>query len=242
MTYRITCLRTTGSEPGKEAGFTLVEMLVALVITGMILLMVGGILQSTMNARQRVRSVLRKTGTGPAIVQLLKRDLSTAVVFGEIQSGRTYFLGENQQRSGRRTDSVDFVRTGGAWKSEQGRFSRLSECGYQLKPNPEEDGGYRLFRRSSPGVQGNPVRGGNLVKVSDRVVSLQFDYKKTGTKKNEQDERPLNKWLSSWNDSEKPFKGKKPDLIRVILKLRPRPGTEENQGDVRTYRTIVNVF
>lgn len=227
-----------------HSGFTLIEMLVSIVITGMILTMVGIIFTSTMKTRQNVQNNINRVATGPAILQMMKQDFSTTLSFPERTSSQSFFRGTDHQIAGQPANTVDFVTTTSSWDKEHQQFISLAECGYLIKPHPDKNNRLRLFRRHDTWINGNPTRGGSLVLLSDRIISFKLEFKKMTLpgKNNKQHSEKLGKWLDTWNDTQQPFRQMTPDLIRVTLKM--EVSNPEDQSDARkdTYQSIFRIY
>lgn len=225
------------AKPVRERGFTLIEVLAALVILGMILTVVGTMLITTLRTQRSIDASFRRHNHGTAILNLISEDLRDAFSPEPHNEKRRYFYGKNQGTSGSSQDQLDFVTSQDAPVTDEGISADYSECGYLLKPNPSETGVYRMYRRSSPWIEGNPVRGGTLTLLHSQVVSLNFEYLKTG----DATEGVDSEWLDQWDDQR--HSGRLPQRVRITLVLQLASDTErqDRQARQRTFSTVVSL-
>jgi type II secretion system protein J len=170
--------------PGRSAsGFTLLEILLTIVILALLLSCVYVVLVGTIQAVERVEYVTQRSELGPGILRLVVRDFEHAVIPGG--RGGAYFASKSQGYGAFSTDRVDFVANVpalGPYDAEgrnvngPPRPSPMNEVGYRLMPNPTAPGLFRLFRREGYWIDAEPLSGGMLYEIYDRVRSFQLEY------------------------------------------------------------------
>lgn len=240
-TERIPPSETSRPPYKKDGGFTLIEVMAALAIMGMVLVTAGGLLVSTIEARDTIQMEFERTNQGVALLDLMVKDLSSAVSLHHINGERRYFYAESDGFGDQQQDTLDFVTTRETYDPERNMFADVTEVGYMLEQHSENQNLYQLYRRTSPWPDDDPVRGGTLTEIHDRVVSLNFDFRPR-TSMSEQENQET-EWVEQWDDVSEERNGALPGLVRIELTLQfePRDGAEEDDPVERTYETIVSV-
>lgn len=240
--------RCPGSEAGTGArtartgrrrergGFTLIEVLAALVILSMILTVVGTILVTTLRTQRSIEDEFRQINPGTAILNIMSRDLQSAFTLKRQRRDRRFFYGENRGTDASAQDQLDFVTSRDVGNPEEGNVADYSECGYLLKPNDDAPGLYRLYRRSSPWIDEHPIRGGTLTQLHDRVVSLNIEYSDP-----EASEESTDPWLDSWDDRER--SGALPERVRItlVMQFQEQSSSQDDEAVRHRYRTVVSI-
>lgn len=223
------------------AGFTLIEILVTVVILALLLSAVYLVLMGTIRAVERVEYITQRAEIGPGILQMVARDFEHAVMPG----GRatSAFKGVSQGYVGFATDRVDFVSNVPAMgvddrraanPDEPPRPAPMNEVGYRLEPNAYASGLYKLFRREDYFIDGEPLRGGMLYEVYDRVHSFSLEY---------YDGR---RWLRDWDSS---GAGALPIAVRIGLEVevgtpdaaKTSWGAQQSNVGLQQYQIIVTL-
>lgn len=163
-------------------GFTLVEMMIALGVSAIILASLGIILKSSVEARITVESELRARRMGPAILEIIARDLRNAWGTGpddvaEIEG--SWFEAAHNGGDDDAQDELFFVTSVDSYLAYQKIRSDITEVGYYVKQNADDGplaGLYTLYRREDFLVDKRPSEGGLGTKMSDRVVSFRVRY------------------------------------------------------------------
>ncbi len=173
--------RSAVRDPGSAGGFTLLEILLAVVVLTLLLSGVYAVLLGTLRAVERVEYVTQRAEIGPGILRVVARDFEHAVMPGGAAPGA--FRSKSQNYGGFSLDQVDFVANVPALGPLEGgidagppRPSPMNEVGYRLEPNPFAPGLFKLYRRESWFVEGDPLAGGMLYEVYDRVRSFSLEY------------------------------------------------------------------
>ena len=214
----------SGISGSPRSGFTLLEVILAIALTALVMSMLYGVVSSTILAQRRVEAEMFISEVGPALTTQIRQDLDA--VFQPDAEGE-YFVGIDRTSGSGESDRVDFLATVMAYGSEdeyeEPGFHSVNEIGYQLVPNDTESGVGVLYRRLDYFVDEDPLRGGRLVELYDRVLSFDVQYF-DGTQ-----------WQKSW--ATKDNEGNLPEAIKVELKIRLRKSAEKNED--RTYTITV---
>lgn len=216
----VSFLRRASSDPGRRSsGFTLIEVLLTLLIMGMLMVSMTQILTAARYSRDTIHNIQETQLAGPAIMDLIERDLRGLFVFNRAQAGHIRVV--DRVQLGLDGDSLDFVTTTDSKSLVEvdNRFVRfdLNEVGYRLRPSPESDEFLEIYRREDFGVDEKPFDGGRYVFLHDRVKSFEIQvYLQDGLDDNE----PLDEWGV---DDRSPEVGVPARIdVSMTLELRPR--------------------
>lgn len=222
-------------------GFTMIEVLVALLIMALMLTSITRMLTTVRTTRDHIHNTQETMLAGPAIVDLIERDLLGLSILD--RPHHQLLSIRNRVELGLDADRIDFVTTtdGKEWEVFDNRPVRadMNEVGYVARPNPEYDEFLELFRREDLGIDNEPFEGGRYTFLHDRVLSLDIQaYGEEGL-----DADPLEDWGNQEGEEETsglPVWVK----VSVTLELAPRLLREQlvrsSPGDrVVTYTRIV---
>ena len=207
------------------AGFTLVELMLAVVILAILMSLAYGIVVSTVKANERIEEISQSSEVGPAILSLVRRDLESAFVSDPRVEE---FVAIDRKAANGDRDRVDFIAATMSYGDERegGKaplFHSVNEVGYQLVDSREEPGVAVLYRREDLFVDREPLRGGRLSELHARVRSFNLSFW------DGQD------WKPDWNS--KLMEGRLPPAIRVELVLLTREG--EHHDVERRFATTI---
>lgn len=154
-----------------RAAFTLVEVLVTILIISGIMMAVTELLNAARITRDTIHNVQETQLAGPAILDLIERDLRGLITYDLKAEG--ILRVKNRVLLGRDADSLDFITTTDSlttWEVRQ-RFVRsdINEVGYRLRPNPADKDLLEIYRREGFGVDDEPFEGGQFTFLHDRV-------------------------------------------------------------------------
>lgn len=160
---------------GARAGFTLVEVLLTLLIMGMIMVALTQILTAARMSRDTIHNIQETQLAGPAILDLVERDLRGLVVYDTTRE--LHFRVKDRVLLGLDADSLDFVSTTPTltqyYDNDRPLRSAMNEVGYRLRPNTESgDQFLEIWRREQYGVDDDPFEGGNFMFLHERVKSF----------------------------------------------------------------------
>jgi len=227
--------RQRSAARAQRAGFTLVEVLITLLIMSGIMVALTEILTAARNARDTVHNVLETQTAGPAILDLVERDLRGILTYDTTRVQQLRI--RNRVVMGFDADSIDFVTNSDSMVLHQiaDRFVRadLNEVGYRLRPSPENDQFLEIYRRESFGVDEEPFEGGTFQFLHDRVKGFDIQvFRKDGT-----DEEPVDRWNSEEGSEDVGLPAR--IEITLTLELAPRIVHEQLRVAPVDRRTVV---
>ena len=162
-------------------GFTLLEVIVALLVLSVVVSFVYQVLQNSVRGQDMVREGLRTPKVQNAILGQIFKDFR--YLYWDGFTGNTGFIGESGMVGGKDADHVDFVtsRPSRMAQLDEERVqdpvpSPLTEVGYALRVSDENSDYLELYRREDWFVDDNPVRGGKYTLVYDKVTKFDLLY------------------------------------------------------------------
>lgn len=162
----------------RRAGFTILEVMVALTVVATVVSFVYVILQNSVRGQTIVRQGLRAPKIQNAILGQIFRDFRYLYWDGFAAEGG--FIGRNSDVGGREADNIDFVtaRPSRIARSEDlsdldTEPSPLTEVGYALREN---NGYLELWRREDWFVDDDPIKGGKYSLIYDKITRFSLLY------------------------------------------------------------------
>jgi len=205
-------------------GFTLVELMLAVLLLSIMMSIIYGVVVSTVTAARRVEEITATSEIGPAILTQIRADLEAAFL---PKPDVEYFVATKRGGAGNNRDRIDFVSGVMAYGSEneieEPRFHSVNEVGYQLMESRKNPGYAILYRREDYFIDEDPLKGGHLTELYDRVRSFSLRFRDDGEL-----------WRDDWNS--KTQKGL-PRAVEIELKIAV---TDREQVSERSYKTTVN--
>jgi len=160
----------------RAEGLTLVELMLAILVLAIMMSIVYGVVVSTVTAARRIEEITAETEIGPAILTRIRSDLESAFLPKEGE----FFLGIKKPGAGSDRDRVDFISSdldyGSEDDVEEPRFHNVNEIGYQVLTSSKDPGMGVLYRREDYFIDAEPLKGGHLVEMYDRVKSFSLRY------------------------------------------------------------------
>ena len=207
----------------REGGFTLVELMLSILLLAIIMAIVYGVVVSTVEAAQRVEEINQASEIGPAILAQVRADLESA--FLPAKDGENFVSISRKGSTGDR-DRVDFIGArmayGARKEGEDPAFHSVNELGYQVVDNPRDSSTGILYRREDYFIDNEPLRGGHLTEMYDRVRHFHLEFY-TG-----------DKWIPDWNSKRE--KNALPRAVRIELKI---VVTDRDQALEKSFTSIV---
>ncbi|MBI5417556.1 prepilin-type N-terminal cleavage/methylation domain-containing protein [Candidatus Poribacteria bacterium] len=181
-----------------EAGFTLIEVLIAGTILSIIIFIIYSTFSNTTNAIERNQLKIEFNQESRVIINRMEKEISSA--FFSKENINIRFKGEKSSFQENDNDRLDFVSTLNPPKKDT-RESELMEVGYYLKFGESNEYG-TLVRRYSGQVDDAIDKGGYEEALGERVKSLGFRY------------FDGSEWQDTWDTNNK---GQLPRLLKVII-------------------------
>jgi type II secretion system protein J len=205
----------------RRDGFTLIELMLAVLILAIMMSIIYGVVVSTVTAARRVEEITATSEIGPAILTQIRIDLEAAFLPKEGE----YFVATKRTGGGASRDRIDFVSGVMAYGSENGieeaRFHSVNEVGYQMIESRKDPSVGILYRREDYFIDSDPLKGGRLTELYDRVRSFNLRFLDGET------------WRGDWNS-----KGQKglPKAVEIELKILV---TDREKPSEQTFKTTV---
>jgi type II secretory pathway component PulJ len=205
----------------RTVGFSLVEVLVALLIVSGIMLALVQLLDATRITRDTIHNIQETQLAGPAIMDLIERDVRALMVY-DTAPDRVLRI-KDRVVLGHDADRIDFVASTDSVVLNEldHRFLRAdcNEVGYVLRINPQDDQFLELYRREDFGVDDEPFDGGAYTFLHDQVKD--FDIAVF------EEEGPDAESIEDWGDDEEHVGLPLRIEIRLTLELAPRLAHEQ---------------
>lgn len=206
----------------KQKGFTLVELMLAVLILAIMMTIIYGVVVSTVEAARRVEEITASSELGPAILTQIRADLEAAFL---PKADGEYFVAVKNSGAGNGRDRVNLLSGVMAYgpenEIEAPRFHSVNEVGYQLLESRKDPGLAILYRREDYFIDAEPLKGGRLTELYDRVRSFSLRF------------REGDEWRDDWNS--KTQKGL-PRAVEIELKI---VATEREKPVEQTFKTTV---
>jgi len=205
----------------RRAGFTLMEVMIALGIMALVMVALYSTLNATLRARDQIEIESRSARLGPQILDVIEADLRRAWIM-DIDGDRV-FLGESRTIDGEPADSLSFLTNVDSTVThrigEREVESDVCETGYKLRRNPDLPDVLELWRRQSFHVDEEPLKDGVYERLHDRVVRFQVRYRDKLD--------PYADQIMDWDASKM---HRLPAVVEIELALEVLPRTVENVG------------
>ncbi len=192
----------------KASGFTLIEIMIALGLLGLMMALVTGSYYASARAKRRMESRLELLAMGRVALDTMIKEINGAYL-NKSNISSTPFLGEHQGSFQHPEDSLTFV-TASFDPRSLGGGSNVSEITYRLAENREIEDSYFLLRRADPFPDYDPDEGGVTYDVAELVSGMRIRY---------QDENGI--WSDRWDAS---VQDKLPRLVEITLHLKGKEG------------------
>ena len=200
----------------------MVELMLAVLILAIMMSIIYGVVVSTVNAARRVEEITAASEIGPAILTQIRADLEAAFLPKEGE----YFVATKRAGGGNARDRIDLVSGVMAYGSEneieEPRFHSINEVGYQTIDSRKDPSVCILYRREDYFIDSDPLKGGRLTELYDRVRSFSLRFLEGEV------------WRNDWNS--KTQKGL-PKAVEIELKI--VVNGRDNKTEEQSFKTTV---
>jgi type II secretion system protein J len=158
----------------RKAGFTLVELVIAVAITALLMGAIMGILVNVLSSAERSEEMNSTQKIGHAIVNIVQRDLESTLLPEGAKSPsnqKEYF----RVIDGGDQDTMDFITVVPSRPDEENKRGPISEVGYRVVSNQtyEEQDLFIIFRREDMWTDDEqPMAGGKFTEIFDRLLKF----------------------------------------------------------------------
>jgi len=164
----------------RQAGFTIMEVLVSMFISAMIMTAVLASLESTQKAVDAIHNITLTERAGPQLVEMFRRDIRRLAVFDNGQY--SILRGESQTKRGTDADKIDMLVHGRSVLPQYDAiydrkiYAPVNEVGYWVRERAGSADFLELYRREDFMVDDEPWAGGNFSMLNDRIVRFDLQY------------------------------------------------------------------
>jgi len=202
-----------------QAGFTLLEVMIALSILAGMSLMIFASSSQFLNSKTNTEARDDAHHSVYLALNRMCRDLEMAFIvsskdlLGQTFDGDLGFMGKE--------DRVDFVNFSHTRYVQQAKESEVAEISYYMEAMPDEPDKKILMRRESTVVDKNLQEGGRSFAMLEGISDVQFEYfdSKGG-------ESQKGEWKKTWDTKSTDAAGRLPRAVRITVEL-PMPGQEQ---------------
>jgi len=222
-------VRAASDQERRARGFTLVELLVAIVILSLISVLIYNAFASMKRSREGIERVDDRYREGRLAMARMTRELESAFIsfHAPINTSllveRTAFIGT----TGTPADRLDFNSFSNRRLDRNSHVSDQCELSYFGSSNPDQPGVTDLARRVSTTLDLDPKKGGRVEVLATDIdlFDLQYLDPMSGS------------WVDTW-DTTQSITGQPARLplqVRIVLVLNggARQGSERGQGSIR---------
>lgn len=204
------------SPANRRAGFTLLEVIIAIGILALIATMTFETISGALRARDMLEANDALNQSARAALGKLRRDLSLAYLTPQTQAVntfRTVFVAKD--------DSPD--RLWFASLSHQRLYRDAHECDETeitiwTEDDPTTDGALVLLRREAPRIDQDPEQGGTILPLAYKVKSFEVRFQ----------DPTNNEWRDTWDSTGGETPNRLPRTARITLTLLG-PGDEPDE-------------
>lgn len=218
-----------------SAGFTLVEMLVAVAILAMISVLIYSAFAGLKHSKEGIQRVNDRYREGRLAIDRISRELQSAYLSLQVQTPlnqaiavqKTAFVGTQ----GTPADRVDFNSFANRRIERDSHESDQCEISYFGSENPEKHGVIDLVRRISKHPDLEPTKGGRVEVLATDIDLFDLQYLDPLT----------GQWVDTWDSTQAIGQpNRMPLQVRVLLVLNGGRRTSESNGR-QTIRFMTSV-
>jgi type II secretion system protein J len=202
-------------------GFTLLEILVATTILGLVLAALYGVFSRTLESKRLAEGRTARTRAARIVLLRMREELQSSF---PLTRGDSRFLGELHRAEAFPEGAISFVSFSQSPLGGTGHESDLNEIGYTLQPDPKAPGYRQLVRRVKldPGVAvGGLEQNEEAYPLLSRVRGLRFRFFDGRT------------WRKEWGQED--TRSKLPRAVEATLYL------DGSGGQMAEFSTVVDL-
>ncbi|MDP2314458.1 MAG: type II secretion system protein GspJ [Pseudomonadota bacterium] len=220
-------MRSRLRRKGARAGFTLIEVVVALAVFALIASLTFGTISSALNTRDILEADDTVNQSARIAISRIRRDLSLAYLTTNTSAVNTYqtvFVAQDGN-----PDRLWFASLAHQRLYRGARESDQTEITYWTEDDPDTDGAMVLLRREGPRIDNYPERDGSIAPLAYDVKAFTIRYLDPQT----------NEWREEWDTLGADTPNRLPRAAEVTLTLlAPDPEDAEKTVE-RTWATTV---
>lgn len=223
-------------QPNGRRGFTIVEVLLAMLIMGLMFASITQLMTAARKTRDSIHNMQESQLAGPAVLDMIELDLRALFTHGLPRA--SWLKVQDRVVAGLDADRIDFVTSTDSLVGlvEAGELpvrADYNEVGYCLRTNPRNDEFLEIYRREDFGIDDEPFDGGEYTYLADQVKSFLVEVFPEDGK----DVDPLTDWDSGSSEAER---AGLPAAIKLtlVLELKPRIDSESLELEGFRKRTV----
>jgi type II secretion system protein J len=222
----------------RTAGFTLIEVIVALALLGLLTVGAYTVAVGTMKAKIRINEASAVYTAGPTILDIVERDIRGAYLHGVRDLKALKAI--RQSLGGAECTLLDLVTTTRSRTSQrvEDRDVRadVTEVGYRLRRSDLFADYLELYRREQFFFDDDLAHGGDYYLVYDRVKSFTVDFFEARGEEETVSSIARDEGKETWDSEDaKAF----PQAARITVELGPPAEVSDDpSGDERTFRFV----
>lgn len=211
----------------RPAGFTLMEVMVALAIVSILGSLVWGSFSPIYSAKEIVESEADRYHGLRLAMDRMTRDLSMAFLSDRFDAKRfrerpTHFVADDSGEN----DTLRFTTLSHDRLYEDAKEGDQAIVEYRVGRDPERRDVDVLFRREKTVIDDQPEDGGQEVVLAEGVEGVDFKFWDV------KDEE----WVSEWDTNDLERKNHLPERVQINLYVK------DDEGKVRRYSTQAKIF
>lgn len=191
-----------------SAGFTLIEMMLAIAVLALVLVMLAGSFHAVATSKVQAENHIAVDSVARAIVTGMAQEIRGAVQTANLPS-RVLLMGEVNAHGGQTTDSIAVSTLSPGHRRALEDFGAEDTVSYFATPNPEHRGWFLLLRSQNSSLlgigTGQNVRGSTLLAAN--LLSLRIRYFDGSN------------WNESWNSQSMPPGRQLPSEVAIELTM-----------------------
>jgi prepilin-type N-terminal cleavage/methylation domain-containing protein len=214
--YARYCNRARAPARGFAHGFTLIEMMLAVAILGIIMVMLAGSFHAVVAGKTHAENRLQGDREARAVLNQMANELEGAIQTPLVAS-RVMLVGQASMHNGVPLDSISISTIDVGQQSSVNGFGAEQVINYFGEPNPEHPGWFMLMRQERSALLGSNTAGMRLpppVVLANDILKLHLRYFNG------------NMWLESWNSHSLPPGEELPQAVSIDLVLADPSGAK----------------
>jgi len=203
------CCKAKPPASGFARGFTLIEMMLAVAILGIIMVMLAGSFHAVVAGKTYAENRLQGDREARAILNQMASELEGAIQTPLVAS-HVLLVGQASMNNGVPLDSISISTLDVGQRRSVSGFGSAEVIQYFGKPNPEHPGWFMLMRQKRSALLGSNTAGIKLpppVVLANDILELHLRYYNG------------NMWLESWNSNSLPPGEQLPTAVSINLVL-----------------------
>jgi prepilin-type N-terminal cleavage/methylation domain-containing protein len=199
----------TRIQPRAAAGFTLLELMLAISILALVLVMIAGSFNAVIHSKVHGEARLEVDREGRAILAELADEIRGAVQTPAPPSN-VLLIGKGQMRDGVPIDAITFATLTAGHRRAITGFDTEQMVAYSVTLNPRNRKQYILTRsQRSALLLSSTTPSPPPIELADNVVLLHFKYFDLNA----------GSWVESWDSTALPPPGQLPEAVSIDLAL-----------------------